>query len=175
MSANPPIACRNASQGCPGYSVGRGLCEKCLKESGQSATSTPAPIQKSPLRWKPYVKGERSEHDKLMKKSQWINRTSPTCKALNPICQRIIDGVRCTNPSKEVHHLSANLKRFFDPSNLVALCPGCHIKTKGDPVDAPREYADTKWILGAVYEHPKPPKPQQGEVVITDKGTAIIG
>jgi hypothetical protein len=169
MSISPPTACRNASSGCPGYAVERGLCSGCLAQSKPTAVAASDPT--SHLRWKPYVKGERSEHDRLMATSQWKNRTAPTCKSCNPICQRIIDGVRCTRPSKEVHHLSADLKRFYDPSNLVALCAEDHPKTQGEP-EAPREYAPTRWIFGAVYEHPKPSNPKQGEVTIGENGVA---
>jgi hypothetical protein len=170
MAANPPVACR--TPGCYQIAVERGFCPKCLEANPKKPDDN---ARHKLLRYKPYVKGERTEHDKLMAKSQWINRTSPTLKACNPICQLIVGGVQCTRPAVEVHHIDPDLKRFFDPSNLVGLCRPHNHKGVGDDPANPREYAPTKWILGAIFEHPKPPKLTQGQVVITAQGTAIIG
>jgi 5-methylcytosine-specific restriction endonuclease McrA len=47
----------------------------------------------------------------------------------NPTCQKINNGVRCTQPSNVLHHLVSPEDApalFLTASNAVMLCPGCH-------------------------------------------------
>jgi hypothetical protein len=122
---------------------------------------------------------DSSEHDRLMRTSRWKNKVSPLCRSFNPLCQRLKwNGTRwaqCRYPSKEVHHIDANIRLFWAPANLVALCGDCHHKGQGDSgVCEQRFYVPTKWILGGVHPHPLPP-PGKGEVVIGPDGFAVVG
>ena len=50
-------------------------------------------------------------------------------RARNPVCQRIVNGARCHEPSYLVHHLRgihAASELRLDPSNLVCLCRAHH-------------------------------------------------
>jgi hypothetical protein len=126
--------------------------------------------------FEPNVRSARPQHDRLLDTSQWKNRTSPTLRAHNPICQLIVDGVRCKQAGREVHHIDADPAKFFDPDNLVNLCRECHYKLQGDDPANPRHYAPTLWLFGATYDHPEPPpKLKQGEVRIGPNGVAVIG
>jgi 5-methylcytosine-specific restriction endonuclease McrA len=50
----------------------------------------------------------------------------------NPICQRIHDdGRQCTHAAEEVHHVVEERARFWDPTNLVAVCNPCHLAARG--------------------------------------------
>jgi 5-methylcytosine-specific restriction endonuclease McrA len=53
----------------------------------------------------------------------------------HPICQRITDGIRCTNIATLLHHRKSPRERpdlFLDEDNVVALCSKCHHKAPGD-------------------------------------------
>ncbi len=96
-------------------------------------------------------------------------------RLLNPLCQRIFeDGSRCRYPSKEIHHLSADPKLFFTPSNLVALCKACHHKDQGESADTPRFYAPTIWLGGVTYPHLEPPPPGK-KLLFYSMGKPIYG
>jgi hypothetical protein len=155
MAANVPTACR--TPGCSGTcypETGHSYCEDCEAAKAKEAT-TPQPAH---LRW-PIKKpkgAERTEHDRILATSQWKNRTSPTMKACNPLCQRVLpNGKQCWRAAKEVHHLDDNPTLFFNPANLVGLCAEHHPKSQGENPNDPREYVPTKWIGGAVFPHPK--------------------
>lgn len=160
MPISPPVACRFCQRARP--------CE-CDK------VPPPAEGEKSELQ-----KKQDSEHDRLVRTSRWKNQSSPTCRSLNPICQRLLwDGFewkQCTNPSQEVHHISADLSLFWKPWNWAALCREHHHKGQGDSdIGEERYYSPTKWLMGSAFEHPAPPppdKPGQRSFVIRD-GVAI--
>lgn len=66
--------------------------------------------------------------------------------ARRPICQRLIHGVRCTNPSRVIHHLFSprtHPQFFIDPDRVLALCPTCHTPEAGTP----------NWRPGFEYEY----------------------
>jgi hypothetical protein len=49
----------------------------------------------------------------------------------NPMCARISKGVRCNNPSTDLHHLVSpempgGLALFLTDSNVIFLCKNCH-------------------------------------------------
>lgn len=117
-----------------------------------------------------------SQHDKLLTTSRW-RKLSQAIRSYNPQCQHVVNGKRCEHAGEEVHHLSTDLTLFFNPANLVALCKECHFKFQGEPAGTEREYAPTRWILGAALEHPRPVRLglQPGEVRITGDGIAVIG
>lgn len=125
------------------------------------------------LRW--HKPGERDNVDRFYHTAEW-ERFSKTFRALNPICQLIVDGVQCRYPSKEVHHLVSprvNFNKRVDPANAVALCPEHHPKSEGEP-DIPREYVPTHWLMGATFSHPKQivlTKPSQIE--LPEPGKAV--
>lgn len=54
--------------------------------------------------------------------------------ARRPICQKMIRGVRCTNPARVIHHLLSprtHPQFFIDPARVLALCPTCHTPEQG--------------------------------------------
>ena len=58
----------------------------------------------------------------------------------NPICQRIVKGEQCHNPSSVVHHLISPRQRpdlFTDPRAVTCLCPTCHDASEGTPTWRP--------------------------------------
>jgi hypothetical protein len=62
--------------------------------------------------------------------------TSRLVRSANPICQKIVNGEQCTNPSTLVHHLQSPRSRpelFLSVKNLVALCDSCHVPDDGTP------------------------------------------
>jgi hypothetical protein len=63
----------------------------------------------------------------------------------NPVCQRIVNGMRCKNPSGVLHHLidpTVAPQLFLTASNAVMLCEHCHPGgTAGTP----------DWICGRDY------------------------
>ncbi len=69
---------------------------------------------------------------------QWFLR-------LNPICQRIVDGVQCHTIANLVHHRVSprdDEALFFDAANCAALCPAHHHHNEGDRGD--EVYAPTQ-------------------------------
>lgn len=157
MSGAPPTACRNSRFGCGGVcfpELGHNYCSTCeAAYAKQQAGAKPVPQHTG-------SNARVTEHDKLIHNSTWTRQTSPTVRALNPICQTIFDdGTRCNRPSKLVHHLDANPAKFWEPSNWVALCNGCHHKGKGENPGAPRFYSPTHWLNGQVFKHNEPPPP----------------
>jgi hypothetical protein len=77
----------------------------------------------------------------------------------NPLCQHIEYGVRCMRPATIGHHLidpKVDYSRFYDPSNLVAVCKAHHPGGQpGELLNARQEYAPTRWEFNQVFEHPK--------------------
>jgi hypothetical protein len=85
----------------------------------------------------------------------------------NPVCQRddirnplTFVSERCHKPATMVHHIISPRVRqdlFTVPSNLIALCDGCHAKTEGE-VDGkrdPAKYVPTRFgfaMTGGVKE-----------------------
>jgi hypothetical protein len=69
--------------------------------------------------------------------------------SMNPICQRIAMGERCTRPGDQLHHLADphTTAAFYDHRNCVMLCrehhPGGRAGTPGW-VEG-RDYARTEW------------------------------
>jgi len=79
---------------------------------------------------------------------------SATFRRRNPLCQAIVDGVRCLNEAKIVHHLIAPEERpdlRIDWKNLVACCLAHHGPEAGDV--GRYEYAPTKLIDGTEHPH----------------------
>lgn len=69
--------------------------------------------------------------------------------SLNPLCQKIENGVQCNAPGTVLHHLvepQCNAE-FFDPKNVVMLCPGHHPGgAKGTPSwRVGVDYVATRW------------------------------
>jgi hypothetical protein len=61
--------------------------------------------------------------------SKWL-------RGLNPLCQRLTNGVRCMSRSELVHHLISPRQRIdllLDPDNCVCLCRAHHPVTEGSP------------------------------------------
>jgi hypothetical protein len=174
MSANPPVACKNASTGCGGYVVERGLCAACLKANPQAANK-PA---HAPLRWKQHSK--RDEVDLSYRHADWV-RFSKAARAYNPLCQNIdANGVRCNRASKDAHHIVSPRvapERRLDPSNVACLCRDHHDNTEGESIDSNRTLAPTRWRTGigpiVEYEHNRPAPRKPGDVVIGENGVAL--
>lgn len=63
----------------------------------------------------------------------------------NVVCQRVVDGRRCTRPTKIFHHLIAADSRpdlAFDWHNVVGVCASCHPR----PEDKDQgKYVPTLW------------------------------
>jgi 5-methylcytosine-specific restriction endonuclease McrA len=74
---------------------------------------------------------------KLYHCARW-SRFTLKFKSENPICQRLRDGVRCTNPTTELHHLVSPRKapeKMYNQTNVVGLCVHCHVTAGGaEPV-----------------------------------------
>lgn len=54
----------------------------------------------------------------------------------NVICQRIVDGRRCTRPVEYFHHIISpreNPARMYDWRNIVGVCHQHHPPTEGEP------------------------------------------
>lgn len=61
----------------------------------------------------------------------------------NPICQRILNGIQCMNPSIICHHfrgIHTAPQLRLDPRNLAMLCRGCH-----------PDYETPEWKVGVDY------------------------
>jgi len=87
--------------------------------------------------------------EQLYHTSAYKHRFQPRMKSCNPICQRIINGERCTRPSTVLHHLNEprTNEGFHDPKNIVMLC-ACH--HPGGKPGTPEwregvDYAPTNW------------------------------
>jgi len=66
-------------------------------------------------------------HPRWKKFRQWFLR-------LNPVCQRVIDGVRCERIADTVHHLLSPRQRpdlFIDATNVKAVCRAHHHHGEG--------------------------------------------
>lgn len=70
----------------------------------------------------------------------------------NVICQRIVDGVRCTRKVEILHHIVSPKKQrglMYTPSNVVGVCKQHHPPTEGEPEEnLPRLgeiYVPTVW------------------------------
>jgi len=66
--------------------------------------------------------------DPFYQSPEWI-RTRKWRRSRNPICQRIVNGVQCMNPSYHCHHklgIHTAPELRLDPNNLVMLCRHCH-------------------------------------------------
>lgn len=78
----------------------------------------------------------RHETDKLYYRAPWLT-FRVTIIRQNPICQRIVKGEQCRNPSRVVHHLISprvDKSKFLNPKNVAALCESCHPGgTEGTP------------------------------------------
>lgn len=168
MSDGPqrcPVACIHcgAATGNVGW-----ICDECKKPAPATAS---APPTARASRYKPAA--QLSDIDRMYHTKAW-ERCSKTLRACNAICQHIIDGKRCTNASTQAHHLVSpyvDVKRFFDPSNIVCVCDSCHRKSEGEPEDDFREYAPTRSLGGVEYAHPTRPKVMEVRIV----GTGIAG
>jgi hypothetical protein len=54
----------------------------------------------------------------------------------NVVCQRIVDGQRCTRPSEKVHHIISprkNPRLMYTASNVRCVCTQHHPTTEGEP------------------------------------------
>jgi hypothetical protein len=63
----------------------------------------------------------------------------------NPICQKINHWVRCTRPSRLVHHIHSPRLRpdlFTSAENCICLCFDCHTPEAGTP----------SWVAGVDFE-----------------------
>ena len=71
---------------------------------------------------------ERHKNDptwKLYKSVAWSRLKEALFGYGNVICQRIVDGRRCTHPVEQWHHIISPREReslFYTPSNLVGVC-----------------------------------------------------
>jgi hypothetical protein len=84
---------------------------------------------------------QRINHERLDDELRSLYKTARWLKfrawflAYNPICQRIVDGVRCQRIATEVHHrrgLREYMEDLCDAEQCVALCKACHHKHSGD-------------------------------------------
>jgi hypothetical protein len=87
--------------------------------------------------------------------AKWLKHFQPTVIAFNPVCQRIIKGVRCQNPATRVHHLISPRQvhsLFYNPRNCVCVCPAHHAGgQQGETQGA--FYAPTRWHFGVEFPH----------------------
>ena len=74
---------------------------------------------------------------KLYNSCDWTKRFCPYFEASgNIICQRIVDGQRCTRPVEIRHHIISPRERpdlMYTPSNVVGVCRQHHPPTEGEP------------------------------------------
>jgi 5-methylcytosine-specific restriction endonuclease McrA len=156
-----PIACLQC--GAASHN-GTFTCDECKKPAPATANA--------PARTRYKLAAQMDDADRFLHTKEW-ERCSKTIRVYNPICQLIDDGVQCTSPSEEVHHLISprvDQSKRTDPANLVAVCHACHHKGEGENPNDFREYAPTKAYGGVQHEHPK--KPKLMEVRITAAGIA---
>jgi hypothetical protein len=80
----------------------------------------------------------RRKHDDvdlLYGRVRWINFREFILHR-RPLCQKIIKGTPCRNPSRIIHHLISprvDISKFVDPDNVLALCETCHTPEEGTP------------------------------------------
>ena len=84
----------------------------------------------------------------LYRRKQWLKLFRPRFMNCNAICQRIVDGVRCTTPTHQLHHLiePKTPEMFFNARNIVGLCDAHHFPAKGTPswIEG-KDYSPTNW------------------------------
>jgi len=105
------------------------------------------------LRSRAAYDANRKQHDpiwKLYRCIQWTKRfRDHFFGSGNVVCQRIIDGQRCNQPTTDLHHLiSPRVRRdlMYSPQNVVGLCKGHHPTTEGTPHWKPLvDYVLTIW------------------------------
>jgi hypothetical protein len=147
MPLKPPRACKTPT--CNGHAVAHDLCEKCLAER-------PAHV---------ITKANFRENMPLYNSKEWKS-FRPLLIARNPICQRINADIRCTNPSKIVHHLQDPRVRpdlKLSACNAVAVCANCHPGGQAGDNDQ-NTYVPTRWIINfeeVFYEHPVAKRAQE--------------
>jgi 5-methylcytosine-specific restriction protein A len=74
---------------------------------------------------------------KLYNCAQW-HRCRDSFLSVNPICQRIVDGVQCREAATLVHHLISPRVRndfMYSFNNLKALCENHHSGEEGSPAE----------------------------------------
>jgi len=68
---------------------------------------------------------------------------------LNPICQKLDDGAQCHAAGTVLHHLKEPRcnAEFFDPKNVVMLCPNHHPGGRAGTPDwrVGIDYVETRW------------------------------
>jgi len=82
---------------------------------------------------------------KLYKRSFWI-RFQAWFLRKHPVCQRVIDGIRCLQPATVVHHMLSPRDRpdlFIDEDNCRAVCASHHHGGQGAGPD--EVYAVDDW------------------------------
>jgi hypothetical protein len=82
---------------------------------------------------------------KLYKRSFWL-RFQAWFLRHHPVCQRVIDGIRCLQPAKVVHHVMSPRDRpdlFLDEDNCRAVCLAHHHGGQGAGPD--EVYAVDAW------------------------------
>lgn len=112
--------------GCPMLTRDRaGYCEKHIAHAGDSVRKRNKMRRENDPIWREMYETARWKHFR-----RWLINQ-------NPICQRLIGGVQCTNPSYLVHHcLSPRIRPdlFVEARNCVCLCgSGCHPNTESTP------------------------------------------
>jgi hypothetical protein len=133
MPQAPPRSCSKCGKACQPDAMRNGRCPECAKEVDAAYDRT---RKDDPIRQMYTLArfGWRKFRDHVVR--------------CNPICQRndirnplTFVNEQCHNPSMMVHHLISPRVRkdlFTTPSNVVALCDGCHAKTEGE-VDGKRD------------------------------------
>src|SRR5579862_5478694 len=93
MTLMPPTACRVPF--CSGHAErgSKGYCPSCLKLNLVAPEGTKRPSKR------------KDEDRQVYDSAEWRFQTRPALLAMNPQCQALINGVRCTDASKFVHHL----------------------------------------------------------------------
>jgi hypothetical protein len=117
-----------------------GYCEKHITHAGDAERLRNKMRRENDPIWREMYETARWRHFR-----KWLINQ-------NVICQRIIGGVQCTNPSYLVHHILSPRVRpdlFTDPTNTVCLCgSGCHPNTESTPDwIAGRDYVKTEFAL----------------------------
>lgn len=99
--------------------------------------------------------GRDPEIKKLYNCARW-RTTTGLVRQKNPICQRIHDdGKQCTRPSALTHHLvdpKVDITKFYDWSNLVAVCDECHAGGQQGETQGHR-YTSTLGAMDSIYDH----------------------
>jgi len=82
------------------------------------------------------------------KRNAWVRFKKAHTQNGNVRCQRLVDGVQCTNSKVIHHHLLSprlapeNFALFLDPRNVVGVCRDHHSDILKDD---PRLYVPTRW------------------------------